>query len=67
MEPEKRGLDKEVEQKQIIEIRAPIVGPQLSRPPFDSPVVTLKPIIADSLKQNALKAQTQSATASTDG
>ncbi|XP_063619241.1 cysteine and histidine-rich domain-containing protein morgana [Cydia splendana] len=50
-EPEKKALDKELEKKDVIEVRAPIVGPQLTRPPFDTPMVALEAHIADSLKQ----------------
>ncbi|CAK1540581.1 unnamed protein product [Leptosia nina] len=60
-EPEKKVIDKELEEKTVIEVRAPIVGPQLPRPAFETPVVTLIPIIADSLKQSVQKSLSQSA------
>lgn len=50
IEPEKKALDKELEKKEVIEIRAPIVGPQLVRPPFETPMVQLQARIADSLR-----------------
>lgn len=52
-EPEKKSLDKELEKKAVIEVRAPVVGPQLPRPPFESPMVSMEPHIADSLKELA--------------
>ncbi|CAG4985998.1 unnamed protein product [Colias eurytheme] len=61
-EPEKKVLDKELEKKEVIEVRAPIVGPQLPRPPFETPVVTLEAKVADSLKQTVLKTTQQAAT-----
>lgn len=51
-------LDKELDKKDVIEVRAPVVGPQLPRPPFESPMVTLKPTVAEALKktvQNTLQ------------
>ncbi|CAH0714499.1 unnamed protein product, partial [Brenthis ino] len=65
-EPEKKALDKELEKKEVIEVRAPIVGPQLPRPSFDSPMVTLQPSIAESLKEIVHKAA-QESMAPTDG
>lgn len=64
-EPEKQVLDKELEDKEVVVVRAPVAGPQLPRPPFDTPMVTLKPTIADSLKQSALNV-TQKSAASDD-
>ncbi|CAH3867291.1 unnamed protein product [Pieris brassicae] len=66
VEPEKKALNKDLEQKQVIEVRAPIVGPRLPRPPFDTPVVTLKPNVAESLKQSVLNTSQQAAVI-TDG
>ncbi|XP_026500828.2 cysteine and histidine-rich domain-containing protein morgana [Vanessa tameamea] len=63
-EPEKKALDKELEKKEVIEVRAPVVGPQLPRPPFDSPLVTLEPRIAESLKEIVHKSTQQAATSS---
>ncbi|XP_045768305.1 cysteine and histidine-rich domain-containing protein morgana [Maniola jurtina] len=65
-EAEKKALDKELEKKEVIEVRAPIVGPQLTRPLFESALVNLEPRIADSLKESLQKA-TQQAVASADG
>ncbi|XP_039751632.1 cysteine and histidine-rich domain-containing protein [Pararge aegeria] len=65
-EPEKKVLDSELEKKEVIEVRAPIIGPQLTRPPFESPTVTLEACIADSLKENLQKAS-QPAVAASDG
>ncbi|CAG9785635.1 unnamed protein product [Diatraea saccharalis] len=65
-EPEKKGLDKELQEKEVIEVRAPVVGPQLTRPPFDSPLVTLNASIADSLKDITRKA-TEKTAVSDDG
>lgn len=55
-------MDKELEKKEVIEVRAPIVGPQLTRPSFDSPLVKVEPNIADSLKELAKSYATKSAT-----
>lgn len=44
-------MDKDLDKKEVIEVRAPVVGPQLPRPPFDTPMVTVKPTIAEALKQ----------------
>ncbi|KAF9414380.1 hypothetical protein HW555_007694 [Spodoptera exigua] len=63
-EPEKKALDKDLDKKEVIEIRAPVVGPQLPRPPFDTPLVTLKPTVAEALKQAVQN--TSQPTASTD-
>lgn len=52
VEPVKKGLDKELEKKDIIEVRAPVAGPQLQRPPFETPLVLLETHIAESLKQS---------------
>ncbi|CAH2108378.1 unnamed protein product [Euphydryas editha] len=65
-EPEKKALDKELEKKEVIEVRAPVVGPQLPRPPFESPLVQLEPRIAESLKEIVHKS-TEQATSSSDG
>lgn len=65
-EPEKKALDKELENKEVIEVRAPITGPQLARPPFGTSLVTLKPTIAESLKQAILNIS-QNVTANDDG
>ncbi|XP_050346677.1 cysteine and histidine-rich domain-containing protein morgana [Nymphalis io] len=65
-EPEKKALDKELEKKEVIEVRAPVAGPQLPRPPFDSPLVTLQPRIAESLKEIVHKSS-QEAETSSDG
>ncbi|KOB70692.1 Cysteine and histidine-rich domain-containing protein [Operophtera brumata] len=46
-------LSKHSNVKDVIEVRAPIVGPQLSRPPFDTPVVKVEAHIAESLKELA--------------
>lgn len=54
-EPEKKALDKELQKKEIIEVRAPVTGPQLIRPPFETPFVTLEVRIADSLKEHGQK------------
>ncbi|XP_023937110.2 cysteine and histidine-rich domain-containing protein morgana [Bicyclus anynana] len=62
-EPEKKVLDNELEKKEVIEVRAPIVGPQLTRPPFESPMTTIEPRIADALKANLQKATQQAAAA----
>lgn len=61
-EPEKKALDKELEKKEVIEVRAPITGPQLIRPPFDNPLVTLNARIADSLKELVQKTEQKVAT-----
>ncbi|XP_026315449.1 cysteine and histidine-rich domain-containing protein [Hyposmocoma kahamanoa] len=61
-EPEKKALDKELETKEIIEVRAPITGPQLIRPPFESPLVTLEARIADSLRDLVQKTEQKVAT-----
>lgn len=58
----KKPLDKELENKEVIVVRAPVVGPQLPRPPFDTPMVTLIPTIADSLKQAVQNSTNQTAT-----
>ncbi|XP_072938913.1 cysteine and histidine-rich domain-containing protein morgana [Epargyreus clarus] len=50
-EPEKKALDKELDKKEVIVVRAPVTGPQLPRPPFESPLTQLEARIADSLKQ----------------
>lgn len=50
-EPEKKALDKELDKKEVIVVRAPVTGPQLPRPPFESPLTLLEARIADSLKQ----------------
>lgn len=50
----------------MIEVRAPIVGPQLKRPPFETPLVTLKPTVAEALKQ-AVQNTTQQTAAVADG
>ncbi|VVC89846.1 unnamed protein product [Leptidea sinapis] len=50
-EPVKKSVDKELDKKEVIEVRAPIVGPQLPRPPFETSLVTLEATVADSLKQ----------------
>lgn len=55
-EPEKNALDKELDKKEVITVRAPMLGPQLPRPSFDSPMITLQPHIAESLKQIVHKA-----------
>ncbi|CAB3223404.1 unnamed protein product [Arctia plantaginis] len=60
-EPEKKALDKELENKEVIVVRAPVVGPQLPRPPFETPMVTLKPTVADSLKQAVQNSSHQTA------
>ncbi|XP_059046312.1 cysteine and histidine-rich domain-containing protein morgana [Achroia grisella] len=65
-EPEKKGLDKNLEQKEVIEIRAPIQTPQIPRPPFETPLVQLKPQIADSLKAEVQKT-VQKVTLASDG
>ncbi|CAK1600934.1 unnamed protein product [Parnassius mnemosyne] len=65
-EPEKKVLDKELDKKEVIEVRAPVVGPQLPRPPFDTPLVTLEARIADSLK-NTVQKSNQKAVADPDG
>lgn len=44
-----------MEQKVVIEVRAPIIGPQIKRPLFDSPLTRLEPHIADSLKESVQK------------
>ncbi|XP_032515366.2 cysteine and histidine-rich domain-containing protein morgana [Danaus plexippus] len=56
-EPEKKSLDKELEKKEVIEVRAPLVGPKLDRPPFETQLVTLEPRIADALKEAVYKAK----------
>ncbi|XP_041988449.1 cysteine and histidine-rich domain-containing protein [Aricia agestis] len=66
-EPEKKALDKELDKKEVIEVRAPIVGPQLVRPPFDTPLVTLEARIADSLKDIVNKSAQQTAKSSESG
>lgn len=55
-------MDKDLEKKEVIEVRAPIVGPQLQRPPFDTPVVKLQANVADSLKELAKTYAQKSAT-----
>lgn len=65
-EPEKNALDKELEKKEVIEVRVPVVGPQLPRPPFESPLVQLEPRIAESLKEIVHKS-TEQAASSSDG
>ncbi|KAG6438551.1 cysteine and histidine-rich domain-containing protein [Manduca sexta] len=65
-EPEKKSLDKELDKKEVIEVRAPLVGPQLARPPFDSPLVQLECRIADSLKE-AVQKSVQKVTTADDG
>ncbi|CAH2076584.1 unnamed protein product, partial [Iphiclides podalirius] len=65
-EPEKKQLDKELDKKAVIEVRAPILGPQLPRPPFDSPLVTVEAHIADSLK-NVVQLTPQKSVADSDG
>lgn len=65
-EPEKKAMDKELDKKEVIEVRAPVVGPQLTRPPFESPLTTLEPRIADSLKENLQKV-TKQAVAQSEG
>ncbi|KAL4716399.1 hypothetical protein ACJJTC_006761 [Scirpophaga incertulas] len=65
-EPEKKGLDKELEKKEVIEIRALVTGPQLPRPPFESPLTKLEARIADSLKEVVQKIS-QSVPASKNG
>lgn len=65
-EPEKKPLEKELDKKEVIEIRAPITGPQLPRPPFDSPLVTIKAQIAESLK-NMIQQSIQKSEMEADG
>ncbi|KAL0880961.1 hypothetical protein ABMA27_002121 [Loxostege sticticalis] len=65
-EPEKKGLDKELEKKEVIEVRAPVTGPQLPRPPFESPMITLEARVADALKESVQKTA-QKAVACEDG
>ncbi|KAF9809184.1 hypothetical protein SFRURICE_020468 [Spodoptera frugiperda] len=65
-EPEKKALDKDLDKKEVIEVRAPVVGPQLPRPPFDTPLVTLKPTVAEALKQ-AVQNTSQPTAAADDG
>uniref|UniRef100_A0A1E1W2V2 CS domain-containing protein n=1 Tax=Pectinophora gossypiella TaxID=13191 RepID=A0A1E1W2V2_PECGO len=64
-EPEKKQLDKELDKKEVIEVRAP-VAPKLPRPPFDSPLTTLECRIADSLKE-LVQNTPQKATTADDG
>lgn len=66
-EPEKNALDKELEKKEVIEVRAPVVGPQLPRPPFESPLVQLEPRIAESFKEIVHKSTEQVASSSDGG
>ncbi|KAJ0175486.1 hypothetical protein K1T71_008645 [Dendrolimus kikuchii] len=63
VEPEKKSLDKELDKKDVIEVRAPMVGPQLVRPPFETPLVQLQARIADSLKDNVQKTAQKTAEA----
>ncbi|KPI92791.1 PREDICTED: cysteine and histidine-rich domain-containing protein [Papilio xuthus] len=65
-EPEKKVLDKELEKKEVIEVRAPVLGPQLPRPSFETPLVTLKPQIAESLK-NMIQQTAQKSVVESDG
>lgn len=65
-EPEKNALDKELEKKEVIEVRAPVVGSQLPRPPFESPLVQLEPRIAESFKEIVHKS-TEQVVSSSDG
>lgn len=55
-----------MEKKEVIVVRAPIVGPQLKRPSFETPLVTLKPTIAEALKQS-IQNTTQQTAAVVDG
>lgn len=62
-EPEKKALDKELEKKDVIEVRAPVKGPQLARPPFETPLVTIEARIADFLKDLVQKTEQKVVTA----
>lgn len=48
--------------KEVIQVRAPVVAPQLPRPPFESPLVQLEAQIADSLKELVKKTVQKAAT-----
>ncbi|XP_013187135.1 cysteine and histidine-rich domain-containing protein morgana [Amyelois transitella] len=61
-EPEKKALDKDLQEKEVIVVRAP-VAPQLPRPPFESPLVELDARIADSLKEMVQKTKQKEASA----
>ncbi|CAG9119377.1 unnamed protein product [Plutella xylostella] len=65
-EPEKKALDKELESKEVIVVRAPVTGPQLPRPAFESPMKQLEARISDSLKQ-MVQGTTEKAVASDNG
>jgi len=57
-EPEKRAAQDELE-KEVVEVK-PMVQPHIVRPPIDTPMTTMKPEIAPSLRQmQANMAQTQ--------
>lgn len=53
-EPEKKALDKELD-KEVVQVKAPIAAPQLTRPPFETPMITLQAQISESLKANVQK------------
>lgn len=59
-------MDKDLDKKEVIEVRAPVVGPQLPRPPFDTPMITVKPTVAEALKQ-AVQNISQPAASTDDG
>lgn len=46
-------MDKDLEKNDVIVVRAPIVGPQLPRPPFETPLVKVETNVAGSLKELA--------------
>lgn len=68
-EPEKPAKDdKELDQKEEIEVRAPIKE-SLPRPPIETPFTVLQPIVAPALKEtiDALKISTVAASESSAG